>query len=119
MNLTPRDAAPAAPGHRQKLLATIAESDEDSSQRAISSLISPDSSLYFSWQFYWDLAVQADFILYKELALGIKGEAFNLTDTETQLSGSTSTNPALYGKATSRNQFAGPRAFRLTALLTF
>ena len=73
----------------------------------------------FPWQFYWDLALQADVVLFKEVAVGIKGEAFNVTDTQTQTSGSTSTNPALYGRATSRGQFALPRNFRLTALLTF
>ncbi|MCM3874960.1 MAG: hypothetical protein NEA02_00930, partial [Thermoanaerobaculia bacterium] len=49
----------------------------------------------FPWQFYWDAALQADVTVFKEIALGIKAEAFNLTDTQTQLAGSTSTNPAL------------------------
>ncbi len=73
----------------------------------------------FPWQFYWDAALQGDVTVWKEIALGIKAECFNVTDTQTQLAGSTSTNPALYGKATSRTQFAAPRSFRLTALLTF
>jgi Carboxypeptidase regulatory-like domain/TonB-dependent Receptor Plug Domain len=81
--------------------------------------VTPRGSDRFPWQFYWDMALQADVTLWKEVALGIKGEAFNLTDTQTQLAGSTSTNPALYGLATSRTQFATPRNFRLTALLTF
>lgn len=81
--------------------------------------VTPRGSDRFPWQFYWDAALQADVTLWKEIALGVKAEAFNLTDTETQLLGSTSSNPALYGLATSRSQFATPRSFRLTALLTF
>ena len=73
----------------------------------------------FPWQFYWDLALQADVTLFKEIALGIKAEVFNVTDTQVQTGGSTSINPALYGKATARGQYAAPRSFRLTALLTF
>ncbi|HEX5854759.1 MAG TPA: hypothetical protein VFZ57_03995, partial [Thermoanaerobaculia bacterium] len=84
----------------------------------------PRGSERFPWQFQWDMALQADLTLWKEIALGIKGEVFNLTDTQVQggnytTAGGSFTNGANYGLATSRTQFAPPRSFRLTALLTF
>lgn len=86
--------------------------------------VTPRGSDRFPWQFQWDMALQADFTIWKEIALGIKGEVFNLTDTQTQggnytTSGGSFTNGANYGKATSRSQFTPPRSFRLTALLNF
>lgn len=84
----------------------------------------PRGSDRFPWQFYWDLALQADVTVFKEIGFGIKGEVFNVTDTQTQGGGTAAsqasfTDNANYGKSTSRNQFAPPRSFRLTALLTF
>lgn len=86
--------------------------------------VTPRGSDRFPWQFEWDMSLQADFTVFKDIALGIKGECFNVTDTQTQggnytTTGGSFTNGANYGKATSRSQYAGPRAFRLTALLTF
>lgn len=81
--------------------------------------VTPRGSDRYPWQFYWDLALQADVMVFKEVGLGIKAECFNVTDTQTQTAGSTSSNPATYMKATSRTQFAGPRNFRLTALISF
>lgn len=87
--------------------------------------VSARGSDRFPWQFYWDAALQGDVTVFKEIALGIKAECFNLTDTQTQggnyptANGGSFTNGANYGKATSRTQFAGPRNFRLSALLTF
>ena len=65
--------------------------------------------------------------------LGLKGEIFNLTDTQRQIQASTagwcndasSTSAACqsarasYGKGTSRNAYQAPRSYRLTALVRF
>lgn len=69
-------------------------------------------------QFYMDFALEATFRIVGDFALGLKGEAFNLTDTQTKLAGGQTDNPN-YMKATSRSQYASPRAYRLTALFTF
>lgn len=80
--------------------------------------VTPRGSDRFPSQFYLDFSLQADVKIYKDMTLGLKGESFNLTNRQDQTGGSL-TNNANYGKATARSQYATPRTFRLTALLTF
>lgn len=80
--------------------------------------VSERGSDRFPSQFYWDFSLAADFRLFGELNLGVKAECFNVTDTQTKISGST-TDGVNYGKATANSQYAAPRSFRFTFQLTF
>jgi hypothetical protein len=62
--------------------------------------------------------------------VGLKGEVFNVTNTQRQIQASilgwcNDTNPACatarssFGLGTSRNAYQAPRSYRLTALLRF
>lgn len=68
--------------------------------------------------FQGDFALQADFRVFSEINVGLKGEVFNITDTQVKTGGS-ATNNANYGKATARGQFAAPRSLRLSAVINF
>jgi hypothetical protein len=78
----------------------------------------PRGSDRFPSQFYSNFAFQADFRLFSEVAAGVKLDVFNLTNTQTKISGS-STDNANYGKATSATNYANPRQLQLTFLVTF
>ncbi|KAA0255312.1 MAG: TonB-dependent receptor [Acidobacteria bacterium] len=70
-------------------------------------------------QFYWDFGLEARFRIFGTLEAGLKAEVFNVTDTQTKLSGTT-TDGANYGKATSSTaNYAAPRSFVFHALITF
>lgn len=72
----------------------------------------------FPSQFYWDASLGVDFRLFGELNLGLRVECFNVTDTQTKVSGTLTDGPN-YGKATANSQYAAPRSWLLHALLTF
>jgi hypothetical protein len=72
----------------------------------------------FPSQFYSNFAFQADFRVFSEVAAGLKLDVFNLTNTQTKISGSATDN-VNYGKATSSANYAAPRTLQLTALITF
>ncbi|HSB64004.1 MAG TPA: TonB-dependent receptor [Thermoanaerobaculia bacterium] len=78
----------------------------------------PRGSDRFPSQFYSNFAFEADFRLFGEVAAGLKLDVFNLTNTQTKISGSATDN-ANYGKATSSANYAGPRQLQLTVLVTF
>jgi hypothetical protein len=79
---------------------------------------SPRGSDRFPSQFYSDFALQADVKAFGEIAIGAKLDIFNLTNTQTKLSGNATDN-ANYGKATSSANYAGPRNLQFTVLVTF
>jgi len=81
-----------------------------------------------------DASLEATFTIWKTIELGLKGEIFNVTniqrqvtvnnlnwcDDGTQPANSTcSINRATFGTATARASFQAPRAYRLTALMRF
>lgn len=80
-----------------------------------------------------DTSLEVTIPLFKLVELGVKGEAFNVTDQQEQTSvnntvfcGQTSgassactTARTNFGKATARGSFQAPRSYRLTALLRF
>ena len=72
----------------------------------------------FPSQFYSNLAFQADFRIFGEVSAGLKVDIFNLTNTQTKISGSTTDN-VNYGKATSSANYATGRQLQITALVTF
>ena len=81
-----------------------------------------------------DGSLEATFTVWRTIELGLKGEIFNITnmqrqvtvnnsnwcDDTTQAPGSTcAVNRATFGTATARSSFQAPRAYRLTALMRF
>jgi hypothetical protein len=81
-----------------------------------------------------DASLEATFTVWSTLELGLKGEAFNVTDQQRQTNvnnltwcGDATAGPATscgisratFGTATARGSFQAPRAYRLTALLRF
>jgi len=81
-----------------------------------------------------DASLEATFTLFSTLELGVKGEAFNVTNIQRQTNvnnlnwcgdataGPTTTcgiNRATFGTATARGSYQAPRAYRLTTLLRF
>lgn len=73
----------------------------------------------FPTQFYWNFALEAKARVFSTFEVGLKGEVFNVTDTQTKTSGSTADN-ANYGKATSSTaNYLAPRTYLFHALITF
>ncbi|MFN7990327.1 MAG: TonB-dependent receptor [Thermoanaerobaculia bacterium] len=73
----------------------------------------------FPSQFYWDLGLGVDFRLFSEVNVGLRADIYNVTDTQTKLSGSLTDGPN-YGKATSTvTNYATPRRFLYQVIITF
>lgn len=73
----------------------------------------------FPSQFYWDFGLGVDFRLFSEVNVGLRADIYNLTDTQTKISGSLTDGPN-YGKATSTvTNYAAPRRFLYQVILTF
>lgn len=78
----------------------------------------PRGTDLFPSQFYSNFAFQGDFRLFGDVGAGFKLDVFNLTNTQTKLSGGATDN-ANYGKATSSANYALPRSLRFTFLINF
>jgi hypothetical protein len=81
-----------------------------------------------------DASLEATFTVWSTLEVGIKGEAFNVTNVQHQTNvnnfnwcGDATAGPATacgiaratFGTATARGSYQAPRAYRLTTLLRF
>ena len=70
-------------------------------------------------QFYWDFSLGVDVRIFSEVNVGLRADIYNVTDTQTKLSGTLTDGPN-YGKATSTvTNYATPRRFLYQVILTF
>lgn len=81
--------------------------------------------------FTTDLSIEASFHAHRQLQIGLKGEIFNLLNSETQTgvnntswcasadSASCQTAQTRFGTATARGSYLGPRTYRMTLLFRF
>jgi carboxypeptidase family protein/TonB-dependent receptor-like protein len=81
-----------------------------------------------------DLSLEATYNFWRTIELGLKGEIFNVTDVQRQVTvnnltwcddanaaanSSCAISRSTFGTATARNAYQNPRAYRLTALVRF
>lgn len=93
----------------------------------------PRGSRRLSSIYNLDASLEATYRIFRDVEVGLKGEAFNFTDQQEQITVSNTTfctnttNPSAscntarknFGTATTRGAFQTPRSFRLTALVRF